>query len=94
MINIFLHVLEHKLEGVYNGVAPIPETNTTITKAIAKQLKKPLLLPNIPKLAMKLILGEMHTLLFESQRVNSKKIQESGFEFEYANLSEALEELV
>ena len=92
--NIFMHVLEHKLEGVYNGVAPNPATNKAITKAIAKQLKMPLLLPNIPKFAMKLVLGEMHILLFESQRVCSKKIEKSGFKFEYINLESALEELV
>lgn len=91
---IFLHVLENKKEGVYNGVAPNPETNESITKAIAKQLDKPLILPNVPKFAMKLILGEMHILLFESQRVSSKKIEDTGFSFEYANLNLALEELV
>lgn len=93
LTNIFLHVLEYKLEGVYNGVSPNPATNQTVTSAIAKQLKKPLFLPNIPKFAMKLILGEMHVLLFESQRVCSKKIEETGFEFKYVNLESALEEL-
>ncbi|AUC83614.1 TIGR01777 family oxidoreductase [Lacinutrix sp. Bg11-31] len=94
LTNIFLHVLEHKLEGVYNGVAPNPVTNQAVTKAIARQLKMPLILPNIPKFAMKFVLGEMHTLLFESQRVCSKKIEKTGFEFEYVNLELALEELV
>ena len=94
LTNIFLHVLEHNLEGVYNGVAPNPATNQSITKAIAKQLKRPLILPNIPKFALKLILGEMHIILFESQRVSSKKIEESGFEFKYVNLEAAIQELV
>lgn len=92
--NIFIHVLEHKLEGVYNGVSPNPATNQTITKAIAKQLKKPLILPNIPKFAMKLVLGEMHIILFESQRVSSTKIEKTGFDFEFVNLEEALQDLV
>lgn len=91
---LFLHVLEHELEGVYNGVAPNPETNQAITKAIAKQLKKPLFLPNIPKFAMKLVLGQMHILLFESQRVSSKKIEDTGFSFKYPNLENALKDLV
>ncbi|WP_290696758.1 TIGR01777 family oxidoreductase [Lacinutrix sp.] len=94
LANVFLHVLEHKLEGVYNGVAPNPATNQTITKVIAKQLKKTLILPNIPKFVLKLILGEMHIILFESQRVSSKKIEQTGFEFKYVNLDKALVELV
>jgi len=92
LANLFLHVLENKLEGVYNGVAPNPETNKQLTKSIAQQLKRPLFLPNIPESLMKLILGEMHILLFESQRVSSKKIEDTGFSFEHYNLQSALQE--
>lgn len=92
LANLFLHVLENKLEGVYNGVAPNPETNKQLTKSIAQQLKRPLFLPNIPEFLMKLILGEMHILLFESQRVSSKKIEDTGFSFEHYNLQSALHE--
>ncbi|HLT32829.1 MAG TPA: TIGR01777 family oxidoreductase [Aquaticitalea sp.] len=91
---IFLFVRLHALEGTYNGVAPNPVTNNDLIKTIAKQLKKPLILPNIPKFLMKIILGEMHVLLFESQRVSSKKIQENGYRFEYPNLTAALEDIL
>ncbi|WP_289045884.1 TIGR01777 family oxidoreductase [uncultured Olleya sp.] len=90
--SLFLHVLTNRLEGVYNGVAPNPETNKELTKAIAKQLKRPLILPNIPRFAMRLVLGEMHILLFESQRVSSKKIEDTGFHFKHYNVQSALEE--
>lgn len=94
LASIFIHVLEHQLEGTYNGVAPNPVTNGDLTKAVAKTLDKPLILPNIPKFAMKLALGEMHILLFESQRVSSKKIEESGYHFKYSNLQPALVDLI
>ncbi len=91
---VFLFVLERSLEGVYNGVAPNPVSNTELTKTVAKVLRKPLFLPNIPKFVMKLVLGEMHIILFESQRVSSKKIEEKGFEFEYNYLEPALNDLL
>ncbi|AUC77340.1 TIGR01777 family oxidoreductase [Olleya sp. Bg11-27] len=91
LANLFLHVLTNRLEGVYNGVAPNPETNSYLTKAIAKQLKRPLLLPNIPEFVMNLILGEMHILLFESQRVSCQKTEDSGFNFSHYNLHSALQ---
>jgi uncharacterized protein (TIGR01777 family) len=91
---LFLYVLKHQLMGVYNGVAPNPATNQEFTKTIANTLKKPLFLPNIPKFFMKLVLGEMHTLLYESQRVSSKKIEDNGFYFEYHHLQPALEDLL
>lgn len=94
LAQLFLYVLKHQLEGVYNGVAPNPVTNQELTKTITTTLDKPLFLPNIPKFFMKLILGEMHIILFESQRVSSKKIEDSGFYFEYHHLQPALEDLL
>lgn len=91
---IFIYVLKHQLEGVYNGVAPSPVTNNELTKTIANVLNKPLFLPNIPKFFMKLVLGEMHTLLFESQRVSSKKIEDKGFYFKFHHLQPALEDIL
>lgn len=94
LANMFLYVLQYKLVGVFNGVAPNPVSNKELTKTIAKVLKRPLFLPNIPKFFMKTILGEMHILLFESQRVSSKKIEDKGFQFAYHYLQPALEGLL
>ncbi|PWH83044.1 TIGR01777 family protein [Algibacter marinivivus] len=94
LANMFLYVLEKNIEGVYNGVAPNPVSNQELTKVAASKLKKPLFMPNIPKFFMKLVLGEMHILLFESQRVSSKKIENKGFHFEYNYLEPALEDLL
>lgn len=91
LARLFLHVLEEELTGVYNAVAPNPETNQTLSKQIAKTLNRPFFLPNVPRFILKLVLGEMHILLFESQRVSSKKIEDTGFDFKYYNLKNALE---
>ncbi|WP_142783449.1 TIGR01777 family oxidoreductase [Changchengzhania lutea] len=91
---IFVYVVQHRLDGVYNGVAPNPVTNKELTQSIANTLNKPLILPNIPKIFMKLILGEMHVLLFESQRVSSKKIEEQGYYFKFYQLKSALKDLL
>ena len=94
LANLFVFVMEHYLEGIYNAVASNPITNSELTKSIARVLNKPLFLPNIPKTVMKLILGEMHLLLFESQRVCSKKIEKKGFHFKYNNVESALIDLL
>ncbi len=91
LARLFLHVLEEELTGVYNAVAPNPETNQALSKQIAKTLNMPFFLPNVPRFVLKLVLGEMHILLFESQRVSSKKIEDTGFDFKYYNLKNALE---
>lgn len=94
LARLFIYALQYQLIGLYNGVAPNPVTNNDLTKVIAKVLNRPLILPNIPKFAMNLALGEMHILLFESQRVSSQKIENKGFYFKYANLRPALEDLL
>lgn len=90
---IFLHVMTKELTGIFNGVAPNPVTNVKLTKELAGVLEKPLFLPNIPKTVMRLVLGEMSYLLFVSQRVSCKKIENSGFDFIYPNICRALENI-
>ncbi len=94
LVNMFVYVIEHNIKGIINAVSPNPISNTELTKTIAKQLDKPLWLPNIPKAVLKLVLGDMHEILFDSQRVSSKKIESLGFTFKHYNLQSALEDLV
>ena len=91
LARLFLFVVQNQLEGIYNGVAPNPITHKKMVCELAKVLKAPLLLPNIPKFAMQSILGEMSHLLYASQRVSSKKIAEEGFVFDYPNIANALQ---
>jgi uncharacterized protein (TIGR01777 family) len=93
LARIYLFAAKQSLEGVYNATAPNPITNTHLTKAIARVLDKPLFMPNIPRFFMKLVLGEMHELLFSSQNVNSEKIQKAGFQFKHETIEKALNEI-
>lgn len=93
LARIFMFVVENNLNGVYNGVAPNPVSNTKFVKEIADVLKRPLVLPNIPQSVMKIILGEMAYVLYASQRVSSKKIEETGFNFDYRNITLALTDI-
>lgn len=90
LVNIYYFVLKNELEGIYNAVAPYPVTNNELVKQIAKVMKKPLFIPNIPKFIMEMTLGEMHVLLFASQNVSAKKIISAGYQFKYLSLEKAL----
>ena len=91
---LFMYVLDHTLAGTYNAVAPNPVTNKELVRAIAHTMRRPLFLPNIPKFFMKMLLGEMHILLFDSQRVSSKKIEDKGFLFKFNSIKPALKDLL
>ena len=94
LVGVFQFVIQNQLSGIFNGVAPYPVTNAELTKAIAKTLGKPLFLPNIPQFVMKLILGEMHQILFSSQHVSCRKLLDLKYQFKFASLDKALYDLL
>jgi NAD dependent epimerase/dehydratase family enzyme len=61
-----------------------------LVKTVAKVLDKPLFLPNIPRFAMKLVLGEMSTPLYDSQNVSARKIVASGYQFKFLSVETAV----
>lgn len=94
LVAIFKYVIDHNLEGIYNAVSPYPTTNEELTKAIAKTIHKPLFLPNVTKFMLRFLLGEMHQIVTSSQHVSSRKILDSGFQFQFASLSKSLQNLL
>ncbi len=94
LVAIFQFAIQNQLSGVFNGVAPYPVTNSELTKAIAKTLGKPLFLPNIPQFVMKIMLGEMHQILFSSQHVSCRKLLDLKYQFKFASLDKALNDLL
>ena len=94
LVAMYLFAVENSLEGVYNAVAPHPITNSELTKNIATILEKPLFMPNIPKFVMKLILGDMHELLFDNKKISAQKIINAGFVFQYLTSEKALKDIL
>ena len=94
LVRLFRFVLESKLEGVYNAVAPNPVQQKDLVKSIAKIIKRPLFFPKVPEFALQMLLGEMSAIALESQRVCSKKIEDAGFQYQYHELDVALENLL
>lgn len=94
MARLYMHILKNKLAGIYNGVAPNPVINRKLIKATAKALAKPLFLPNVPAFVLKTVLGEMATIVLESQKVCADKVLQSGFKFHHSAIEGALEDLL
>lgn len=79
--------------GAINAVAPQPVTNATFARALATAVHRPAIL-HAPALAMRLMLGEMATLLLDGQRVVPERADQLGFQFRYRTLDTALAEIV
>jgi uncharacterized protein (TIGR01777 family) len=80
--------------GVYNVAAPQPVTNQVLSAAIAKACNRPFWAPPVPSFALKLVYGEMASVVLSSQRVSSEQITRAGFSFQHTDLDEALSGLV
>jgi uncharacterized protein (TIGR01777 family) len=95
LCNLIVAGLEQNLpDGVYNAVAPAQNTNGELMKMISSVLHRPYFLPSVPGLIMKLFMGEMSALVLEGSAVSANKVLQTGFQFSFAELKAALEDLL
>ncbi len=77
------------VSGPVNAVAPGPVTMNTFCEDLGRVLHRPSWLP-VPGLALKVVLGELGTLMTTGQRVNPTKALAGGYVFRYPTLEPAL----
>lgn len=94
IVNLYYFALTNQIEGILNGAAPETISNQQLTKKLAKKLHKPLFLPNIPQFIMKLILGEMHILLFNNKNIIPQRVLDLGFQFQFPTIDQALDDII
>ena len=95
LTRMFLKGLEEpEFEGIFNAVGSAPVTNKNFMRSIAKTIKKPFFLPNVPSFALKTVMGEMASMVTGGNKVSSEKIESKSFEFHFRELDKALENLL
>lgn len=82
-----------ELHGAFNATAPNAVSNAEFTECLAKQVRRPALLP-MPAALLKLLLGEMSALMLGSQHVRPARLLAANFRFEFITLDEALQQLL
>jgi uncharacterized protein len=81
-----------KAIGVFNLSAPNPLSNADFLSALANSLGRPYWLP-APAFALRLILGEMSTLLLDGQFAIPQRLVNMGFIFNYQTAQDAFKDL-
>jgi len=79
--------------GPFNLVAPNPATNGQVSRALGRVLGRPAFMP-IPGLALRLMFGEMATLLLDGQRAVPRRLLDLGFQFRYLIVEAALKDVL
>lgn len=81
-----------KINGPVNFTAPAPVTMNEFSKSFAEVLRRPHWLP-VPGFALRILLGEMSTLVIEGQRVLPNELLKHGYDFNYTELKIALKNI-
>lgn len=82
-------VTDSRKATIYNLTAPNPVSNAAFTKAVGEWLNRPTFM-TLPAWLLKLMFGEMSTLLIDGQKVLPTHLLEAGFEFKHTHLQQAL----
>ena len=89
-LGLILHLVETpQAAGPVNGTAPNPVTMKEFCQTLGKVMHRPSWAP-VPGFALRLMLGEMADMLLTGQRAVPTAAKKLGYQFRYANLSDAL----
>jgi uncharacterized protein (TIGR01777 family) len=81
------------LSGPVNVTAPNPATNAELSRALGRALRRPALLP-VPALAVRLLYGEMATIVTTGVRAVPAVLEAHRYEFREPDLDRAVERAV
>ena len=94
LVSLLLQAAKDQWEGIFNAVSPQPVSQKEFTRILAKAMRRPYFMPSLPQLPIRLVMGEMSTLVFNSQNVSAAKVLQKGFEFQYSDLYPAIKSLL
>lgn len=94
MVQGILYLIEEEsTRGIYNFSAPLPVDNETFSKILAKSLNRPCIF-KVPGFTLELLYGEGAQVILLGQKVVPSRLQEVGYKFHFAELQEALKDLL
>ena len=94
LVALSLQAAKEQWEGIFNAVSPQPVSQKEFTKILAKAMRRPYFMPSLPQLPIRLVMGEMSTLVFNSQNVSATKVLQKGYKFQYPELFPAIKSLL
>jgi hypothetical protein len=87
-------LIENKnAKGAFNLTAPNPVTNREFVKALGSALGRPSLIP-APGFSLKIMFGEMSTVVLDGQRVMPQKLQHLNYNFRFIDPENAIRNLL
>jgi uncharacterized protein len=79
--------------GIFNATAPNPVRMEELCHTLGNAMERPSWLP-VPDFALELILGEAAQVVLQGQKVLPQHTLEMGFNYQYATLKPAIDQVV
>lgn len=90
LVGLYLAALgDGDWHGPFNATAPAPVTNAEFSKELGRALHRPAVAP-VPRVALKLLYGEMESIVTTGQRAVPRRALAHGHAFAHPQLAEAL----
>lgn len=80
---------DDRMRGPVLATSPHPVDNRAFTAALGRELHRPAVLP-VPGFALRLVFGELATMLLASQRCAPRRLLDAGFTFTHPTIDVAL----
>lgn len=94
LVNLILYALtQPHMEGTFNATAPNPVRMEAFCRTMGEVMNRPSWLP-VPAFAIEVLLGDGAKVVLEGQQVVPKQTQATGFQYQYATVKSALEEIL
>ena len=84
VVGVYLSAIDggDEWSGAINVAAPRPVTNKAFSKALGRALHRPAVAP-VPKLALKLLFGEMSTIVTSGVNMVPRRLEELGYAYRH-----------
>lgn len=93
VVNAILFAMDSPLADAVNVTSPNPVRNREFARTAGMVLHRPSLVP-MPKLALRMALGEQAMLICEGVQALPVKLERAGFQFQFPELRHALEDII
>lgn len=94
MIKAIVFLLNtQEAQGLFNITAPNPVTNKRFANVLSTTLYRPRLF-RIPPFLLKIVLGEMATMIVDGQRVIPQRLHEFHFRFTFEHFDKSIEDIL
>jgi len=95
LANMIIFLLNREtINGAVNCTAPHSVRNRELTDILSKILRRPVIMPPVPRFILRLMLGEFSNVVVKGQRVIPKVLLEHAFQVQFPTFSKALQDLL